>query len=264
MRAWRARPGPFRPTEPIRWLRLRIISGRKTEQAGEKRNIQCEWLLTRRYGFVMFRCWFAGCWSSSYSRRYSMSSDLPESTAVPAFQPSAVNVAVDHGRKRLEAEVVALFEEFRDPLLRYLLSLGLAPQDGEEVVQEVFLSLFQHLRDGKSRENLRGWLFKVASNLAFKRHNRTRRISVVQAEEGAEELMIDPGPSPEDQVLQNQTQRRLLAVVQALPEQDRRCLHLRAEGLRYREIAEILEMSLGAVCLSLTRSLARVARSAQR
>ena len=57
---------------------------------------------------------------------------------------------------------------------------------------------------------------------------------------------------------------RLLAVVDALPELDRRCLVLRAEGLRYREIAGILDMSLGAVSISLARSLARIARSAGR
>ena len=56
----------------------------------------------------------------------------------------------------------------------------------------------------------------------------------------------------------------LLPAVEALPEQDRRCLFLRAEGLRYREITEILEMSLGAVSLSLARSLARIARSTER
>jgi RNA polymerase sigma-70 factor (ECF subfamily) len=65
-------------------------------------------------------------------------------------------------------------------------------------------------------------------------------------------------------MVRSQTQRRLLAVIQALPEQDRRCLFLRAEGLRYREIAGILDMSLGAVSLSLARSLARIARSAER
>ena len=43
-----------------------------------------------------------------------------------------------------------------------------------------------------------------------------------------------------------------------LPEQDRRCLYLRAEGLRYREISTILDMSLGSVSLSLERSLARM------
>jgi RNA polymerase sigma-70 factor (ECF subfamily) len=70
-------------------------------------------------------------------------------------------------------------------------------------------------------------------------------------------------PNPEDQFSTNQTQKRLLAVLHALPEQDRRCLSLRAEGLRYREIAEILDMSLGGVALALGRSLARIARVAE-
>jgi RNA polymerase sigma-70 factor (ECF subfamily) len=39
---------------------------------------------------------------------------------------------------------------------------------------------------------------------------------------------------------------------------------LRAEGLRYREIAGALAMSLGAVSMSLARSLARIARAAER
>ena len=49
-------------------------------------------------------------------------------------------------------------------------------------------------------------------------------------------------------------------VVRALPGQDRRCVFLRAEGLRYRDIADILDTPLGALSLS----LARVARSAER
>lgn len=174
--------------------------------------------------------------------------------------------AVEHPAfQREEEEVVALFDDFRDPLLRYVLGIGLTIADGEEIIQEVFLSLFQHLRRGKSRSNLRGWLFRVAHNLALKRRYQTLRSGQSTAETSAAEVsVLDPAPNPEDQLLNNQVQRRLLAVFHALPEQDRRCISLRAEGLRYREIAEVLDMSLGAVSLSLTRSLARVARAAER
>ena len=55
-----------------------------------------------------------------------------------------------------------------------------------------------------------------------------------------------------------QRHNRLQSVVRALAEQDRRCLYLRAEGLRYREIAEVLGISLGGVSNSLARSLARI------
>lgn len=75
--------------------------------------------------------------------------------------------------------------------------------------------------------------------------------------------VVDPMPNPEDQFAANQKQQRLLAALGALPERDRRCLALRAEGLRYREIAEILDISLGGVALALGRSMARIARVAE-
>jgi RNA polymerase sigma-70 factor (ECF subfamily) len=188
--------------------------------------------------------------------RTTSSSILPGLRAM-----SATDVA---RRDRLENVVVVFFDQFRFPLLRYLASFGLAFPDSEEVLQEVFLSLFQHLDRGTSDDNIRGWLFRVAHNLALKKRYRTHQDSEARADVGAAAFAIDPAPNPEDQLVDSQTQQRLMAVVDALPEQDRRCLFLRAEGLRYREIAEILEMSLGAVSLSLARSLARIARSAER
>jgi RNA polymerase sigma-70 factor (ECF subfamily) len=159
----------------------------------------------------------------------------------------------------LEEEVVHLFDSLREPLLRYLASLGLPVADGEEIVQEVFLSLFQHLRRGGGRANLRGWLFRVAHNLGLKRRSRIPRAASVSWE-----WLSDPAPGPEEQFFQGETERRVQAVLRALPEQDRRCLMLRAEGLRYREIAQTLAMSLGAVSISLARSLARIACAAER
>ncbi len=167
------------------------------------------------------------------------------------------------GPDRLEEDVIALFDQFRKPMLRYLASFGLAIQDREEIVQEVFLSLFRHLREKKSRANLRGWLFRVAHNLALKRRSQARR-DWSALEGAAENLIIDPAPNPEDLAASDQTRRLLWKVVEALPELDRRCLALRAEGLRYREIAGVLNVSLGAVSISLTRSLARIARCAER
>ncbi|HLK65373.1 MAG TPA: sigma-70 family RNA polymerase sigma factor [Bryobacteraceae bacterium] len=162
----------------------------------------------------------------------------------------------------LENEVVALFDQWRGKLLRYTLRIGVTVQDGEEVIQETFLSLFRHLQSGKSRENLQGWLFRVAHNLALRRCQRSR--SSPEALDGLDMAAIDPSPGPEAQFSDSQTRERLLAVVHALPEQDRRCLFLRAEGLRYREIAAVLDISLGAVSLSLSRSLARIGRAAER
>ena len=183
--------------------------------------------------------------------------DAPIPAALPAYPVTQTGGA----RSRIEEEVVAMFDEFRGRLLRYLIGFGLAAADAEEVIQEVFLSLFLHLERGKSRQNLRGWLFRVAHNLALKRRLRER--ADPRADRAAEDSAADPAPNPEDQALQKQRQKRVLAVYRALPERDRRCLWLRAEGLNYREIAGVLEISLGAVALSLARSLARIERGAE-
>lgn len=160
-----------------------------------------------------------------------------------------------------EQQVIALFDELRNRLLRYLLSLGLPAHDGEEVIQEVFLALFQHLQRGRSRHNLRGWIFQVAHNLGLKcRLARSREAACGEGNEVASSRP-DPAENPEEQVLSRQRQKKLQAVLRALPEQDQCCLALRAEGLRYREIAEVLDISLASVSASLGRSLARLSRA---
>ena len=163
---------------------------------------------------------------------------------------------------RIEGEVLELFDEFRNPLLRYSLSLGLSIHDAEEVIQEVFLALFRHLHLGRSRKDLRSWLFRVAHNLGLKQRlaiqtSLQRTVWDASVAEG----YVDPAFGPEEQLLAAQRCNRLRAVVVALPEKDQHCLRLRAEGLRYREIATVLGMSLGAVSISLTRSRARLARA---
>jgi RNA polymerase sigma-70 factor (ECF subfamily) len=167
--------------------------------------------------------------------------------------------AVRHsGPTPLECEVTSLFDQHRAPLLRYLSAFGLATQDAEEVVQDVFLALFLHLRAHKPRTNLPSWIFRVAHNLGLKRCHTLRKTSGPELDTLSP---VSPTLDPEQQAASRQRTTRLLAVVRALPEQDRRCLYLRAEGLRYREIVEVLDMSLGSVAQSLERSLAKLHRA---
>jgi RNA polymerase sigma-70 factor, ECF subfamily len=165
----------------------------------------------------------------------------------------------------IEGEVIDLFDQLRNPLFRYVLSFGLRADDAEDLIQEVFLALFKHLQLGRSGANLRGWVFRVAHNLSLKRRYANQRLQLQEGtDHGIVEARFDPAPSVEEQLLLNEKEMRLRAVLRALPEHDQHCLRLRAEGLRYREIAEVLGMSLGAVSISLTRSLARLERADRR
>jgi RNA polymerase sigma-70 factor (ECF subfamily) len=165
----------------------------------------------------------------------------------------------------LEEEIVRLFDTLRVRLLRYSVSFGLSIQDSEDVIQEVFLALFHHLQQGRSRRNLRGWVFRVTHNLSLKRRalNHTGN-KLIESGPELPERFCDPAPTPEQQLVFGERQLRMLSVLRALPETDERCLRLRAEGLNYREIAGVLGISLGSVSISLARALARLERAGRR
>lgn len=160
-----------------------------------------------------------------------------------------------------ESLVIRLFDQLQGRVLSYAVACGLPFHDAEDIVQETFLSLFRHLGLGRPRSNLDGWLFRVAHNLALKRRIANQAFERTLVDENTLAQHPCERPNAEEEFSFSQTQRRLRAVFDALPEQDQRCLYLRAEGLKYREIGDVLGMSLGGVSLSLSRSLARIMRA---
>ena len=190
-------------------------------------------------------------------------SSIPDSAIRRALLLVSGVDAEPAGETALAKEVLNHFDQSRLSLLRYLYSLGLRHSDGEEVVQEVFLALFEHLRRGRGGNNLRGWLFRVAHNIGLESLNAERRCQTLE-NANLFDRQIDPQPDPEQQLNARQRQATLLAVFQALPEVDRACLALRAEGMTYRDISAALGISLGAVAKSLARSLDRLHRVNER
>lgn len=160
-----------------------------------------------------------------------------------------------------QADVLVLFDEHASGLHRYARSFGLGSDAARDVVQEVFLSLFRHICLDRPRTNIKGWLFRVTHNLALKhRRASSRRMESALDDEFLDRL-IDPGHSPEERLADDQRRQRLRSVLRALPDRDRRCLYLRAEGLPYRTIAKALGVSLGAVAKSISRATTRLMRA---
>jgi RNA polymerase sigma-70 factor (ECF subfamily) len=166
----------------------------------------------------------------------------------------------------VQDEVLQLFDDCAPALRRYVGSFGLGAEATEDIIQEIFLSLFRHLQLGRSRHNLRGWVFRVGHNLALKQRSRVskRRLTEGTWCDSVVDGVADPAANPEERLADAQRVRRLRAVLQALPERDRRCVLLRAEGLRYRDIARTLRVSLGSVAKSLTRAVSRLAAADNR
>ena len=158
-----------------------------------------------------------------------------------------------------QEQVLALFDAHAPGLGRYVQSCGLTREAAEDIVQDAFLALYRHLCRGGNADNLRGWLFRVSHRLAMKARHRHRRIGRWQLPwHAGAELLTDAAADPERQVLHREQHQSVRAIFAALPERDRQCFYLRAEGLRYRQIAETLGVSLGAVAKSLARGMARL------
>ena len=70
---------------------------------------------------------------------------------------------------------------------------------------------------------------------------------------------VDPNLNPEEVFLKKEQLHRMAAAVSRLNEKQRQCLHLRAEGLRYREIAAVLGVSTQRVADVVQSALVRLA-----
>src|SRR5215468_3073998 len=68
----------------------------------------------------------------------------PADPSIPRLFSVSLEAETHFEPSTLAEEVTALYDDLRGSVLRYLLSFGLSAHDGEEVIQEVFLSLFLH------------------------------------------------------------------------------------------------------------------------
>src|SRR6478672_5754529 len=100
----------------------------------------------------------------------------------------------------LQDRVTRLFEESRQDVYRYLLTLGLHPPKAQEAVQEVFLRLYATLKKGEHIENPRGWIFRVAHNYGLK--VRARQASEAPFDPALEACLVAPASDPETGLLE--------------------------------------------------------------
>ena len=177
------------------------------------------------------------------------------------LNPSAHGlVAMDFSRPietvSVEDQVMELFTEMHAPIYRHLIWLHLQSDQAEDIVQETFLRLYQHLsRPNAPRRNLRGWVWRVAHNLGLNLCVSSNRMQS-RKELNLDEIstwLVDPGLNPEQSLLQSQSEQRLNVGIERLSARDRLCIDLRAQGMGYREIASVLGIGRSTVADTLVR-----------
>jgi len=165
------------------------------------------------------------------------------------------------GAAQLKERVTLHFEQWRDAVYRYLVAVFGPAAQADEITQEVFLKLYETLRAGQEVVNVRSWVFRVAHNLAV--DQLRGRQFITPLDEGAWEEVCrslrDSAPNPEQRMLRIEKFGQLNAAIGRLTMIERQCLHLRASGLRYREVAEIVGLSTTSVAETLYRVIQKLA-----
>lgn len=158
--------------------------------------------------------------------------------------------------------ILDLYDREQIALRRYLVYLGLDSDSAAETVQESFLRLHQHLIAGGDRSNLRAWIYRVAHNLARNTQTAirtTRTGSLTDA--GHAEIVADSSASAEQQLLTREAENQVENALRQLSAAQKNCLVLRAQGLKYREIATALNLSVSTVAENVQRGLEKLKES---
>jgi RNA polymerase sigma-70 factor (ECF subfamily) len=146
----------------------------------------------------------------------------------------------------------------RDNIYAYLLYLGVSPQRAQELAQDSFLKLYLKMSKNEPIENPRAWLYRVAYHSAVRVHQREPVFDELPSGASDAQTPVDATPDPERALINRQRRSALLQAIRGLSPQQRHCLHLRVQGLRYREIAEAIGISTSAVGEFLRRAVARL------
>ncbi len=180
--------------------------------------------------------------SSLISSEYPLLTDSPEARAA-----------------RLAYDVEQIYEQTRAAICSYVLCLGVPEAQAQEVTQEVYLRLYRTMRKGGEILNMRAWLFRVAHNLGLNVRSREKAFRAVNPD--WDRFTDRTTESPERAILDRERMQRVQAALETLSPQQRNCLYLRSEGLRYREIAEVMGVSSSTVNEFLRRAISRLAEA---
>lgn len=150
----------------------------------------------------------------------------------------------------------------------YYSALGLvgSAEDAMDLSQEAFVRAFRARQTIDPERPFFAWLYQIIRRLCFNhtRDRRTRRRGI----DAAQNWLVDQaqsrnsGTHPEQALAADEARRRVSDALELLSEKDREVLVLKEfEGLRYREIADVLQIPIGTVMSRLYSARRRLAAS---
>jgi len=138
-------------------------------------------------------------------------------------------------------------------LYRMAFRLMNSREEAEDIVQEVYVKLWSMRNELDKYNSIEALCIRITRNLCLD-HLRRRKVSHDALK--AEKLKEESYPETPSESLEKKENAELLhTLIAALPEPQRSLVHLRhMEGKEYEEIAEMVNMNVNAIRVSISRA----------
>lgn len=165
------------------------------------------------------------------------------------------------------AAFALLVQRWEGPIRRLCVRMMTDEQRGEDLAQETFARLFQKRRSYKPQSKFSTYLWRVAMNRCYDELRKARRqrandhVELVEGADGKQSLSAE-SDTPHQATAREEEAVLVREALAKLPDHYRSVLILRHyEGLKLREIAEVLEIPPGTVNSRMAEALTRLSRA---
>jgi RNA polymerase sigma factor (sigma-70 family) len=141
----------------------------------------------------------------------------------------------------------------KNKLFRFALKFLGNEEEAKDVVQEVFIRVWNGREQMEQVQNWEAWCMRITRNLSL---DRIRSISRKQTQPIEETFDVhQEALTPHESTEMHESMQRIKQFISSLPEKQRQVIHLRdVEGYSYNEICEILELDMNQVKVNLFRA----------
>lgn len=150
-----------------------------------------------------------------------------------------------------------LLSDFQKPLYVHIRGIVLNHDDADDVLQNVFIKVYQNLKNFKGESKLFSWVYRIATNEAItfinSRAKRNGQTSEVFQQKQVESLKAD------DYFDGDAVQIKLQKAIIALPEKQQLVFRMKYfQELKYEEMSEILGTSIGGLKASYFHAVKKI------
>jgi len=153
-----------------------------------------------------------------------------------------------------------IYKTHSNNLYRFLYFLFGNKEEAEDILQEAFIKLYHAFLEGQQINNIKAWLFRVASNLStniLKRNSHLQKILSQHSDEVIGNLTATQDDA-EQQIIRHQETKIMRQGIGSLLPRDQVVLALYLNGLVYEDIARAIKVRKSTIRTILFRAISRL------